>query len=216
MKKTARFGYEGFARILARLHWRPASTKQVAESVGAKNISYLRYMMNTLHKRGFIHIREWVKESHNSKGGWSPRWGSGAGEDAPYPGKSAPRMACGKPLPNLIAFMAALECVGYGPATAIEISEYSGIYPSGVRSIIRILREANMVHVAGWAKSSGTNGVPAAQYARGRFHDVPRPAPVTSAESSRRNYLVRRQRLLTLRFIPSLVRLPATHVSGSC
>jgi DNA-binding IscR family transcriptional regulator len=201
-KQSGRLGLTGYVRILARLHWRPATLRDVAAALEVNNACNLRYLLNTLWKHGFIHVRKWVREA--GLGMYVPRYGYGRQPDAPYPGKKGSAMTAHAGT-NLIAFVNLLKRLEEGDASLAELSEASGLNVRYASQTVRALREARLARITEWEPRMHCNGTPTALYSlKAGGTDAPRPTPITSLESTRRYQRNRAQRLLTLEFVPSL------------
>lgn len=171
----------GYARILTALNRRPGLTREEISQqayVAATTLSgggYLRH----LKELGLVHISGWRR---NASGAFSiAQYSPGRGKDYPRP-QSVP---ASREAPGMLRLLEAIERAG--PLDYRQAARLAGLSPNTVKNAgyLKALAAQGMIFVSEWRRAR--NGPPRPLYEAGQARSVPRPAPLSPAQKSRRH-----------------------------
>lgn len=166
-------------RVLQTLRDTPGLSRQeIAERafVGASTLSGGGYLKSMKAAR-LIHVSGWAR---NATGGFTtPLYSAGAGDDCAQPKVTTRTRAA----PGMALLLDAIR--DFGPIDYRRAAKIAGLSSSTAKNAgyLHALVAQRQIHIAEWRR--GRRGPPCPLYEYGPGRDVPRPAPLSTAEISK-------------------------------
>ena len=161
-----RKGEKGFAlyvNIMAAVQKQPLTRQEIANKTGI-GIEALNSLLKLMTEAGLLHVASVTGRQHLK------RWGFDGVRSAPITRST------------LLAYANLWEAINK-PASVKEIALITGQHTCEVYKITKRMREAGIIHIAGWMRVM-PHGI-AALYLAGKGRDAEKPAPKPIAIASR-------------------------------
>lgn len=201
MNQTPTKGLHRYALIFALTRRRAMTAREITEQVGGAEVT-VRELLHAMTRLGLLHEAEWSKRREGYRP--VPCYRSTVGERMPDP-------ATGQVLDvvtrrnsaltvELTAFAALIARMRQSPASTYELVEACGLRYMTIRVLLSYGKTIGAFREAAWEQREGApGGCKIAMWACDGRAPMPRPAPMSKLERSRRHEArrVRNRRLAT-------------------
>lgn len=206
-QKKSRFvrGTLMYVQIMAMMHAKSCTGKDVAEKLGVRNRAVWA-AMGMMHRAGMAFIDGWTVIGRQRV----PMLRLGSGQDAPWPGTGSPRHRIGTAKRNVSTFAslaAVWQLIDERPSTRQALEAEAGLSRSQVGHILTLLKRHGLLHIGEWQRRPVAGGSPYPMYSAGPGADAPPPERLSREQVIERARIAKRARRAGKSAAQALIRL---------